>query len=73
MNDHELLTRRRILVSHLEDLVTMERMIASAQANPDYGVYLAGLDLEVWTAEVRRITARLIAIQLVVEELGLEE
>lgn len=73
MDSAELLTRRRILVSHVEDLITMERMIATAKSNDNYSAYLAGLDLESWTAEVKRVTGRLVAIQLVIEELGIEE
>jgi len=73
MDSQELLTRRRILVNHVEDLVTMERMIATAKANDNYSAYLAALDLESWTSEVKRVTGRLVAIQLVIEELGIEE
>tara|TARA_R110000868_G_scaffold327757_5_gene588670 strand:- start:287 stop:508 length:222 start_codon:yes stop_codon:yes gene_type:complete len=73
MDSHELLIRRRILVNHVEDLVTMERMIASAKATDAYSGYLAGLDLAPFTAEVKRVTGRLVAVQLVIEELGIEE
>ena len=73
MDSQELLTRRRILVNHVEDLVTMERMIATAKANDNYSAYLSELNLEAWTAEIKRITARLVAVQLVIEELGIEE
>ena len=73
MSAVEFQARRKLLAAHLEELLELEHLVESFQLDPRNAGSLRLVDLFELRKEIHRISCRLVAVQLTIEEMGGEE
>lgn len=69
----EFVARRKILAAHLEELLELEQLVETFQTDPRNTGAMRLVDLHGIRKETHRVSCRLVAVQLTIEELGGEE
>lgn len=73
MDAVEFVARRKILAAHLEELLELEHLVETFQVDPRNTGSMRLVDLYAIRKETHRVSCRLVAVQLTIEELGGEE
>jgi len=64
----ELEWQRSILAAAIDDLLSVERLLTASKQTPIYSNLIQHLDLDEYRSETMRLTDRLVAVQLKIED-----
>jgi len=73
MSAVEFQARRKLLAAHLEELLELEALVETYQDNPVNPGALRLVDIASLRKEIHRVSCRLVAVQLTIEEMGGDE